>query len=86
MVYAKQPCRSPKYVIEYLGRYTHKIAISYHRIIDIDRQNRKITFTAKNYRHRGRKVNLTLSGQEFIRRFAFHILPRDLLEYDIMVF
>jgi len=76
VVYAEQPFRSPKYVIEYLGRYTHKIAISNHRIIAIDRKNRKVVFTAKEYRHGGKKVNLTVSAQEFIRRFALHILPK----------
>ncbi len=76
VVYAKQPFGSPKYVIEYLGRYTHKIAIGNHRIVDIDRKDRGVTFTAKDYRHGGRKINLTLSGQEFIRRFALHILPK----------
>jgi hypothetical protein len=76
VVYAKQPFRSPKYVIEYLGRYTHKIAISNHRITDVDRKNSKVSFTAKDYRRAGKKVNLTLSGQEFIRRFALHILPK----------
>ncbi|WP_323028553.1 IS91 family transposase [Gelidibacter japonicus] len=76
VVYAKQPFRSPKYVIEYLGRYTHKIAISNHRITNIDRKSRSVTFTAKDYRRAGKKVPLTLSSQEFIRRFALHILPK----------
>ena len=76
VVYAKQPFRSPKYVIEYLGRYTHKIAISNHRITAIDRKNKRVTFTAKDYRRGGKKTNLTLSSQEFIRRFALHILPK----------
>jgi len=75
-VYAKQPFRSPRYVIEYLGRYTHKIAIGNHRIVAVDRKNRRVTFTAKDYRHGGKKTNLTLSSQEFIRRFALHILPK----------
>lgn len=76
VVYAKQPFRSPKYVIEYLGRYTHKIAISNHRIVAIDHKDKKVTFAVKEYRHGGRKTNLTLSSQEFIRRFALHILPK----------
>jgi hypothetical protein len=76
VVYAKEPFRSPKYVIEYLGRYTHKIAISNHRITDVDRKSRSVTFTAKDYRRAGRKVNLTVSSVEFIRRFALHILPK----------
>jgi hypothetical protein len=76
VVYAKQPFRCPKYVIEYLGRYTHKIAISNHRILKIDRKNKTVTFGAKDYKHGGRKTTLTLSNQEFIRRFALHILPK----------
>ena len=76
VVYAKEPFRSPTYVIEYLGRYTHKIAISNHRIMDVDRKNRKVTFTAKDYRRAGKKTSLTVSSAEFIRRFALHILPK----------
>ena len=76
VVYAKEPFRSPTYVIEYLGRYTHKIAISNHRIMDVDRKNRKFTFTAKDYRRAGKKTSLTVSSAEFIRRFTLHILPK----------
>ena len=76
VVYAKEPFRSPKYVIEYLGRYTHKIAISNHRIATIDSKNKQVTFTAKDYRRAGKKINLTVSSAEFIRRFALHILPK----------
>ncbi len=75
-VFAKQPFANPKYVIEYLGRYTHKIAISNHRILKIDQQKRQVTFTAKDYRHKDKKITLTLSTQEFIRRFGLHILPK----------
>lgn len=76
VVFAKQPFASPKNVIEYLGRYTHKIAISNHRIQSIDHQNRQVTFAAKDYRHRGKKTSVNLSTQEFIRRFGLHILPK----------
>ncbi len=76
VIYAKQSFRSPKYVIEYLGRYTHKIAISNHRIIAVDRENKTVTFTAKDYRHQAKKIKLTLSSEEFVRRFALHILPK----------
>jgi hypothetical protein len=76
VVYAKQPFSSPKYVIEYLGRYTHKIAISNHRILQINSENKTVTFSVKDYKHGGRKSILTLSNQEFIRRFALHILPK----------
>jgi hypothetical protein len=74
MVYAKRPFFGPKQVIEYLGRYSHKIAISTHRIKDID--DGKVYFTAKDYRHSGKKLTLVLEAREFIRRFAMHILPK----------
>jgi hypothetical protein len=74
VVYAKKPFGSPKSVVEYLGRYTHKIAISNHRIKSIDNQN--VTFEYKDYRQNGFKKQMTLSHGEFIRRFALHILPK----------
>jgi hypothetical protein len=75
-VFAKQPFARPEHVIEYLGRYTHKIAISNHRILKIDHEKRLVTFSAKDYRHGDKKIVLTLSTQEFIRRFGLHILPK----------
>ena len=74
VVYAKRPFASPHSVVEYLGRYTHKIAISNHRILAMDDQ--KVTFGYKDYRHGGRKKQMSLNADEFIRRFALHILPR----------
>ena len=74
VVFAKKPFGSPKWVVEYLGRYTHKIAISNHRIKSIDNEN--VTFDYKDYRVAGVKKQMTLSHQEFIRRFALHILPK----------
>ena len=74
VVYCKQPFWGSAQVIEYLGRYTHKIAISNHRIKAI--ADNTITFTAKDYRKGGQKHLITLSHQEFIRRFALHILPK----------
>ncbi len=74
VVYCKQPFFGPSQVIEYLGRYTHKIAISNHRIKSID--NESVIFTAKDYRNGGRIALVKLTDQEFIRRFALHILPK----------
>ena len=74
VVYCKRPFFGPQQVIEYLGRYTHKIAISNHRIFDI--QNKQVKFWARDYRHGGRKCPIALSDSEFIRRFALHILPK----------
>lgn len=74
VVYAKRPFQSPKAVVEYLGRYTHKIAISNHRIRSTD--DSKVTFQYKDYRKGEQKLQMTLSDQEFIRRFSQHILPK----------
>lgn len=74
VVYAKQPFYGPKQVIEYLGRYTHKIAISNHRIKAIGKG--RVTFTAKDYKKGGKPRLITLTEGEFIRRFALHILPK----------
>jgi hypothetical protein len=74
VVFAKKPFGSPKSVVEYLGRYTHKIAISNQRIKIIDNEN--VTFEYKDYRVAGVKKQMTLTHQEFIRRFGLHILPK----------
>lgn len=73
-VYAKAPFAGPSQIIEYLGRYTHKIAISNHRILAIDEHTVKISY--KDYRAAGQKKTLTLTHDEFIRRFALHIMPK----------
>ena len=73
MVYAKRPFGGPKQVIEYLGRYTHKIAISNRRITAVT--DTHVSFTYKCYRKNGEKKTMTLPVREFIRRFAMHILP-----------
>ncbi len=72
VVYAKRPFANNNCVIEYLGRYTHKIAISNHRIKTIDENS--ITFLCKDYKKGGQKYDLTLDNMEFIRRFSLHIL------------
>jgi predicted Zn-ribbon and HTH transcriptional regulator len=74
VVYAKRPFGGPKQVIEYLGRYTHKIAISNHRIKNIS--NNSVSFTYKDYRQEAKKKTMSLTQKEFIRRFALHILPK----------
>lgn len=74
VVYCKRPFLGPAQVVEYLGRYTHKIAIGNHRIKNLDGQG--ITFSVKDYRHGGRKSLLRLTDAEFVRRFALHILPK----------
>ncbi|HEC41393.1 MAG TPA: IS91 family transposase [Bacteroides sp.] len=74
VVYAKRPFNGPESVIEYLGRYTHKIAISNHRIRDISES--KVTFSYKDYRQSAITKEMTLDALEFIRRFAMHTLPK----------
>ncbi len=64
----------PAQVLEYLGRYTHKVAISNHRIKHIDSDN-NVTFEYKDYTDDGKKKLMTLQGEEFIRRYEQHILP-----------
>ena len=77
VVYAKRPFTGPQSVIEYLGRYTHKIAISNHRLKHVD--DKEVTFSYKDYRHGGVKKEMTLPAIEFIRRFSLHILPKGLV-------
>lgn len=76
VVYAKRPFSGVNSVVEYLGRYTHKIAISNHRIIDVNKQNNTVTFNYKDYKINGAKKQLTLDAMEFVRRFSMHILPK----------
>lgn len=76
VIYAKPPFSKPHNVVEYLGRYTHKIAISNHRITQIDKEKREVTFNMKDYRHGGINKQMKLSTEEFIRRFNLHILPK----------
>src|SRR5487761_1994794 len=75
VVYAKAPFGGPQAVIEYLGRYTHKVAISNHRIQNIDEQTGAVTFTYKDYGDNDMQKQMTLTSDEFIRRFTQHILP-----------
>jgi hypothetical protein len=74
VVFAKRPFGNPQDVLEYIGRYTHRVAISNHRITNVDRNT--LTFSYKDYRHGGKKLEMTLDSMEFIRRFAMHILPK----------
>jgi len=73
VVYAKQPFMGHGQVIEYLGRYTHRIAISNHRIRSI--ADGKVAFAYKDYNQGGQHKTMALDGCEFLRRFCLHILP-----------
>ena len=74
VVYAKPPFGGPEQVFKYLGRYTHRVAISNHRITNVERG--RVTFTLKNYADAGKRTTMTVSASEFLRRFALHVLPR----------
>jgi len=73
-LYAKAPCAGPLQVIEYLGRYTNKVAISNYRIMD--NQNGNVLFKYKDYADGNTTKLMTLKGEEFVRRFEQHILPK----------
>src|SRR5437660_2162906 len=73
VVYAKKPFGSPQTVLDYLGRYTHRVALSNDRILNV--QNGLVTFIYRDRKDRHRKKTLTLDAQEFIRRFLLHVLP-----------
>lgn len=72
VVYAKEPFAGPDQVVEYLGRYTHKVAISNHRIVRINDDG--VAFRWRDYRDNREKI-MHLLGTEFLRRFCQHILP-----------
>ena len=74
VIYCKKPFYGPKQAIEYLERYTHKVAISNSRILSV--ANGKVSFRPKDYRKAGKKVVLKIDEREFIRRFALHVLPK----------
>ena len=75
-VYAKPPFSGPEAVLAYLARYTHRVAISNSRLVSLD--ERGVTFRYKDYRRDGqpRYGTMTLSADEFIRRFLLHVLPK----------
>jgi Putative transposase len=73
VVYAKKPFGSPQTVLDYLGRYTHRVALSNDRILNV--QNGQVTFSYRDRRDGDRKKIMTLDAHEFIRRFLLHILP-----------
>jgi len=73
VVYAKRPFAGPQQVLDYVGRYTHRVAISNHRLLDIE--NDQVRFEWKDYRQGGVVKMMTLSAEEFIRRFLLHVLP-----------
>jgi hypothetical protein len=73
VVYSKPPFGGPERVLEYLGRYTHRVAISNNRLEEF--QDGHVAFTYKDYKHEQRRKRMTLSADEFLRRFLLHVLP-----------
>ena len=73
VVYAKRPFAGPQQVLDYVGRYTHRVAISNNRLVDIEKD--QVRFHWKDYRHGDQVQTMTLSADEFIRRFLLHVLP-----------
>jgi hypothetical protein len=73
VVYAKRPFAGPQQVLDYVGRYTHRVAISNNRLLDIE--NDQVCFQWKDYRTGGEVKTMTLPAHEFIRRFLLHVLP-----------
>jgi hypothetical protein len=74
VVYAKPPFGSPAHVLQYLARYTHRVAVSNHRLVDVTDET--VSFRWKDYRHGSRVRTLTLAVDEFLRRFLLHVLPK----------
>lgn len=76
VVFAKGSVVGPDHVLDYLGRYTYRVAISNSRLRALDLNARTVAFTYKDYADANRIKTLTLTGVEFLRRFLFHVLPR----------
>ena len=73
VVYAKPPFAGPQQVVDYVGRYTHRVAISNHRIVDIE--DGQVKFKWRDYRDNNQQKTMPLTADEFIRRFLLHVLP-----------
>jgi hypothetical protein len=74
VVYAKRPFGGPEHVLHYLARYTHRVAISNHRLVEVT--DTHVSFRWKDYAHHSKRRVMTLSHEEFLRRFLQHVLPR----------
>jgi hypothetical protein len=74
VVYAKTPFGGPEHVLQYLARYTHRVAISNHRILSVSES--EVTFRWRDYKNHNKKRTMTLTGEEFLRRFLQHVLPK----------
>jgi hypothetical protein len=77
VVDVRKPFGGPEHVLHYLARYTHRVAISNHRLLAMEEG--KVTFRWKDYAHGGKQRKMTLAAEEFIRRFLLHVLPKGLV-------
>jgi len=78
VVYAKPPFGGPEQVLKYLARYTHRVAISNHRLVKL--AEGKVTFRYRDYADSRKEKLLTLSAEEFLRRFVQHVLPKGFMK------
>jgi len=76
VVYAKAPFGGPEHVLQYLARYTHRVAVSNHRLLSVAGDH--VTFRWKDYAHHSASRAMTLTLEEFLRRFLQHVLPKGL--------
>ncbi len=74
VVYAKPPFGGPEHVLHYLARYTHRVAISNHRLLSVSAA--EVRFRWKDYAHQSKQRTMLLASEEFLRRFVQHVLPR----------
>jgi len=74
VVYAKPPFGGPEHVLQYLARYTHRVAISNHRIVEVN--DTHVAFRWKDYAHHSKRRTMSLTHEEFLRRFLQHVLPK----------
>src|SRR5271165_7616237 len=77
VVYAKPPFGGAEHVLNYLARYTHRVAISNHRLVALE--NDRVSFRWRDYAHGGKQKIMTVSAHEFLRRFLLHVLPKGLV-------
>jgi predicted Zn-ribbon and HTH transcriptional regulator len=77
VVYAKPPFGGADHVLNYLARYTHRVAISNHRLVAFE--NNRVSFRWRDYSHGGKNKVMTVSADEFLRRFLLHVLPKGLV-------
>jgi DNA-directed RNA polymerase subunit RPC12/RpoP len=77
VVYAKPPFGGAEHVLNYLARYTHRVAISNHRLVAFE--NDRVSFRWRDYAHGGKNKVMTVSADEFLRRFLLHVLPKGLV-------